>query len=116
MQANELRIGNWVYRANGKNGNKDIEYQIENINLQSVKKYEPILLTEDILLKAGFELNEDNQYMIDDFCFMLLNSKWYYNNTYYECGCPSKPIDIKYLHQLQNLHFALTQKELEIVW
>jgi hypothetical protein len=125
MKANELRIGNFIKYNNeqigivsgiqeflfnnGKvaiNQRIDIFYHIENIN--------PIALTEEILLKCGFK---DNNYSLD----LKLGTKkitfnWYsrivltgVRNGYY---C-QKYKHIKYLHQLQNLYFALTGKELE---
>lgn len=55
MKANELRIGNYVHRQSGKMVvNRDDVYKIENVNLQSALKYEPIPLTEEWLLKFGF--------------------------------------------------------------
>lgn len=74
----------------------------------------PIPLTEELLLKCGFEkCNYGNNkefisYKMDWFnCRLAVGvlSIMGYNNRHQ---------DIKYLHQLQNLYFALTGKELEI--
>jgi hypothetical protein len=71
-------------------------------------KYKPIPLTEDWLLKLGFEemnlhLNwkkRNHQMILNDGVFRIwLNG---YNK------------EIKYVHQLQNLYYALTGEELTI--
>lgn len=68
---------------------------------------EPIPLTEEILLKCGFE-KIDNEFVIS-----IYQSKFVYSETMmlwrgeYLNQC-------KYLHQLQNLYFVLTNEELEI--
>jgi len=67
----------------------------------------PIPLTEEILLKCGYEIN-----FIDFKHFYKLHNLYLDSNF--------QPIDtfityeIKYLHQLQNLYFALTNQELNI--
>jgi hypothetical protein len=80
--------------------------------------FEPIPLTEDILLKCGFEFkggigykspnNEEHWYFSTGNGFIpnALNHR----NTLKKDGY----IGVYYLHQLQNLYFALTTTELEI--
>lgn len=65
----------------------------------------PVELTEEILLKCGFKIgnkysNEDAR--IGDFV-ITFGDNFYYKKT-----------QIKHLHQLQNLYFAITGFELEI--
>lgn len=78
---------------------------------------EPIPLTEEWLLKFGFEKNFNNFYekLInkdeDDFIGKLTD----YFFAYYIDKKDNYPlIYIKYVHQLQNLYFALTGEELTI--
>ena len=122
IQPNELRIGNWVnIKVEGKDGTFDGNYQIEEIRKDVIlfnngihaayRMIYPIQLTEERLLKCGFDKagiyycmggNEDIGIVLK------LNDSMY---------CPiitSSGIPIKYLHQLQNLHFALVGKELEV--
>lgn len=106
MEANELRIGNYVLDSyNGK---------ITRINWQEIKwiqevtdRYASIELTEEILLKCGFIPCSiiDNHFNISGMCI------WKCNDMFL---CDKNGIHIKHLHQLQNLYFALTGKELEI--
>lgn len=119
MKVNELRIGNCIYEVGFstqdgypkgykelgiiKNG-KDIEFS-------AFKEHIP--LTEEWLLKFGFEKKKDN-----------------YNRYYFSIDGMDIKIDgdefatevgeclyktIKYVHQLQNLYFALNDEELTIM-
>jgi hypothetical protein len=116
MKANELRIGNLVL-------SKGVPVQIEEIMWETVRHcfgefpidyVEPIPLTEEWLLKFGFEIKLDNFNWnagigineIGDFKLALRhtdNFGWFYK---------SRCTPIKYVHQLQNLYFALTGEEL----
>ena len=128
MEARELRINNWVNVTNKLTG-----FTIDNIitasgllDLYSNKErssftYQPIPLTEEWLLKFGFknQIIKINCYSIIELDF---NSKEY---PVYNCFLKQKNSDstndsflmdvkIQYVHQLQNLYFALTNKELTI--
>lgn len=82
---------------------------------QSYEEFEPIELNEDWLLKFGFE---DKYLTIDkkicsDFTMSLIPDK--------EGGCHFMPhatlkwgVDLKYVHQLQNLFHSLCGEELTI--
>lgn len=94
----------------------------------SISDLIPIPLTEDILLKCGFECTHKNNkhYTINDpngykdshkiSIFPAMNEQWHIafsdNLGGYKDYIPTTKI--KYLHQLQNLYFALTQKELTV--
>ena len=130
IKANELRIGNIInYQGVKKIVNSlssesiDVcylanygEFKYPNTPIEHIK---PIPLTEELLLKCGFisrsfkmsdisikkdtnlytlvyDLIKSECYLDLDFTFMTLDN------------------EIKYLHQLQNLYFALTGEELEI--
>lgn len=106
MKANELRIGNLVYDNLGG------IVQIKGINTESdFSHLRPILLTEQWLLKFGFEKQmawtwrisiSSNKYLV----YYVGEKGWSIGNTNYS------EFDCKYVHQLQNLYFALTNKEL----
>lgn len=121
MEANELRIGNWVsYSDNAVKIAAGFFVNSSQMNIET--DCEPIPLTPEILEKAGFEKNDRIQ---QNFSYILqLKSRMtlvYYKG---DSSCLSieqdnKMIDFasgrcKYLHQLQNLYFALTGEELEI--
>lgn len=117
MNANQLRLGNWVQVMD--DDNSYIQFQISSIVTNSIA-CEPIPLTPDILEKCGFVLNNltenweltENQNIIgidkDDFSTFIggTNSDYGFAGTLKSC--------VKSLHQLQNLYFALTGSELTL--
>ena len=114
MNANELRIGNLVYKSlksgQGRTvinpiGCQDIVRIFEDIGSFN---YAPIPITEDILLKCGFEydfISYNLHFGIDWHNGVLRFSQGKGKTIFLPCT---------HLHQLQNLYFALTQKELTI--
>lgn len=111
MRAEELRIGNYVYDTDEK--------CYTTIGLYDFKEeyfflYEPIELTEEILLKCGFKISTDKEhFFINHYGFCLV-----YDGKDY---CLKMRIDepyvvcySRYLHQLQNLYFALCNEELNV--
>ena len=134
MEARELRIGNIVINREDYAPFEITEgWEIDNIGL-----YEPIPLTEEWLLKFGFEnwglgslFNNEyesyNRYVLFNVLdgtsnFEIHYIKSTYGNTedyQFVISCDEDErlnwgSDIKHVHQLQNLYFALTGKELEI--
>ena len=105
MEAQDLRIGNLVYHNGEIHETKGatIVYQ------KSTYKCEPIPLTEEWLLKFGFEKETDDYWGTSncDECFIYeAKEKCYTGYINY--------VKLNYVHQLQNLIFALTGTELEI--
>lgn len=91
-------------------------YKCETMDLNYCN---PIPITEEILLKCGFKkhifLNsfgvKENGYRI--FSFTIRKSEW--NDEYFLMyDWVGGNIEIKYIHQLQNLYFALTGEELTV--
>lgn len=118
MEANELRIGNYVNIDSPEKTQKSIlkiENGVQIDNLIHVL-HSPIPLTDGLLLKAGFEYDEYQYlYELNTVIIHIQNGiltfrKHYLLNKEFEY----EEIEIKYLHQLQNLYFALTGKEIEI--
>jgi len=109
MKANELRLGN--YAKDSVLGIIEIDstdkiYHAENL--------EPIPLTEEWLVKFSFDPDKDDYLGTsivweEDICIYdhgdNIYSLYRYNDQH---------VYIKYIHQLQNLYFALTGQELEI--
>ena len=116
MQANELRIGNLIYKRlksgngrtiNGEVGCQDIVKIFEDIGSFI---YEPILLTEEWLLKFGFRVFPWGWVKKSKRGFGIrLNIKTY---SYEIDGNPA--VKLEYVHQIQNLYFILTGEELEL--
>jgi hypothetical protein len=123
LKAQDLRIGNLINRRyeykNVPHLNKTkieivCEVSKEFLN-QSCGFPEPIPLTEEILLKCGFVKDELHD------CFVIWQSEsdvaieFFVNEIHLVGYSSAEPIEnCKYLHQLQNLYFALTGTELNI--
>ena len=116
MEATELRIGNWVI--------VNEECQIEAIVHDAVcisTRFEtyvlddvkPIPLTEEWLIKFGFESNPYidtyELYELDELKFILDIDK-----TRGKLDIHWKQVECKYVHSLQNLFHSLTGEELTI--
>lgn len=119
MNPVELRIGNLVYFPlidEFCEITRDMfEYRKGLANLED---YRPIPLSENILLKCYFEKYEDD----DDYFCIQLNSKGLELCFNAETGrvligqdiaYSDEIISVKYVHQLQNIYFALTGEEIK---
>lgn len=153
INANELRIGNWVdfcYKHKGEYKRRSCQViSIEekkvvvlDKGVSLVDEFYPIPLTPEILEACGFRLDSESQYRCayngitrldkvyaesifsgDDpnlhiDCIMDAEGKevrrigvngFVYLGMYGNAGTP---VDLKYLHQLQNCYYFLTNKEL----
>ena len=141
MTVNELRIGNLIYRKGGseifRDGIPEIKHPdivvevktifsdngIDGVNASwNGDRYvfdpplwnaKPIPLTEEWLVKAGFEKTKHNNiYDKGDYSFRLdrLNLWDYSGDEGYLIA-----INIQHVHSIQNLYFALTGEELNFV-
>lgn len=123
MKANELRIGNLTFEFN-QNDNEWIESNVScwdfekarlNNNETEFEHRKHIPITEEWLLKFGFEEESDTEgdiYMVKQPLWIYENERIYYSKSRDDYFFYLK--NIFYVHQLQNLYFALTGKELEI--
>jgi len=116
MEANELKIGNLINSPYGVSTiygvNKDcIQIEIvETIYDFDLDEINPIPITEEWLLDLGFTrqpwgLTKDG--------LLFKDPKLDCKNLVLEIGNGHRT-QIKYIHELQNLYFALTGEELEI--
>jgi|LakMenE18May11ns_1017448.scaffolds.fasta_scaffold9172863_2 hypothetical protein len=127
MKANELRIGNWVKgsflgelcKVTQLGHEKYHEYVgAEGIGFYGQNGFEPIPLTPEILVKAGFKRDKQGhyrKYLDKGRFFVLRGSEYdYKSNSHIDClkVMYYDNVNVIYLHQLQNLYFALTGKEL----
>lgn len=129
MKSKELRVGNWV---NHKNENGSYNLLVGEISTRGISvkfngggwlltydEISPITLNEDTLLKLGFEkvVRDNELYFLKGDCFELHQFNQY-GHFSYTCGDNLKgnfvSIRVDSLHQLQNLYFALTDKELDV--
>lgn len=121
MKAEELRIGNFIMDSDTDRighvvrlSKKKVSVKLEHSTLwQDIDEFEPIPLSEEVLLKCGFE--EDETHVSEDHPWAI----WVKNDVvislpYFKFSFESTDVEIKYLHHLQNLIYALTGEELEV--
>jgi hypothetical protein len=88
----------------------DLMVKMETIT-KSKEEFEPIVLTKEILEKIGFE-NVNGMYQLGGFDPKLVSRE----NLWSAVLMPdSKGIEIRYLHQLQNLYYTILEEDLEII-
>ena len=140
IKAHELRIGNLVKDRGGKIIRIDF---FENESRPNIIKFgqrvylgetevhglteysdfaEPIPITEELLIKAGFKVLESSVYKQFYIGINPVTKDWLFDLAWLEkpelIGAPNVPFyrngyhAIHFVHQLQNLYFALTGEEL----
>jgi hypothetical protein len=114
MKASELRIGNYYSDLSGVCTLKQSDF----LNLD-IEKIEPVLLTEQWLLDFGFKKRK-NRYFFDDWIIVQIeDGNWdnpsldffikrdfHKKKRYVTC--------VQYVHELQNLFYPVSGKELTI--
>ena len=131
MKATELRIGNLCYYRIIDSLDERKEWdEINTIDVEDIsaiqniktKEYTPIPITEEWLVRFGFKKHRSDFYiMLDtpDFHLNLMISKdGFYPSIEQTPEFASEDVQIcylnkiEYVHQIQNLFFTLTGKEL----
>ncbi|MDV3630452.1 hypothetical protein [Elizabethkingia anophelis] len=115
MEGKELRLGNFVMCRNFPvfGHNIPVDWSVAQVSAEGIAiadKFEPIPITDEWLIKLGFEKSYSssnctkttNGYKLD-----FAGGEVLYLDSV-------RLKHIKYVHQLQNLYFALTGKELTI--
>lgn len=125
IQANQLKIGNWV-----KSNLSGRYFQVTAADILDISQNptlaEPIPPTEEILLKIGFKkvVEEFEGYsnfvyelVIDTFTKIIIQSDFSFGleskDNANESICFTNDI-LKSIHRIQNIVFVLTEKELII--
>lgn len=108
IQANELRIGNWVYEEGEKLTQIVVGWQLD----EGMETF-GIPITEEWLTSLGFKRHDkyDEIGIITDYTFVYNDEIFIYCDFdfVFDAGFVKK---IEFVHDLQNLIFALTNKEL----
>jgi hypothetical protein len=112
----ELRIGNNVLSG----GTISVPAVVRILNVDESNEYDPILLTPDVLRLCGFALSRNSEHAsinniqitwARDSEGYNVKSAYVLNYIGFCCHGESRPVE--YLHQLQNLMFAITGTELQ---
>lgn len=103
MKVEELRIGNYV-RHHGP---------IMKLNIHDLYRFhdnyiklEPVELTEEYLIELGFK-------KLDHYSFVKKGTFIYKRKRGFIYGSREREVNIKSVHQLQNLFFSLTGTEIQ---
>jgi hypothetical protein len=109
MKASELRIGNYVLRTDGSLALIETGSDITSF-------WNPVVLTEEWLLKLGFKDDEPHSFInLDEHGVMSIQFDQYRKIiSLFSAGAHYYLPEIKYVHQLQNLYYSLTGTELTI--
>ena len=132
IQANELMIGNLLFLKftnevveilgiNAHETNKEITHTLSlkkglSLYYEKVSVLKPIEITEEWLLSAGWEFQYELQ-GYKNYCSMVLpfdDILFNIKTKKYNWNCWENVSFPKYIHQLQNLYFALTNEQLKI--
>jgi hypothetical protein len=113
VKINDLRIGNYIY--NQDNILKVVSFQVLHAMYNGIGIYNNIILNKEWFIKLGFDCDRDgysigHPFRGDDHIgiYKHKNGTLSYTNG----GFSPK---LEYVHQLQNLYYCLTGKELECV-
>lgn len=112
MKLNELRIGNWVQIDDlpPEQITLDVFATLKQVPA-TISKFNPITLTPEILEKCGFYSDDSmNDYRLGDF-----RIAFHIHDGVVEWRRERLFEYIPPLHQIQNLYFALTGKELTYI-
>lgn len=104
LKVEELRVGNNIRLLQ----DNSIVAVTVDIMADSLIHYRPVQITSEILIKCGFAAN-GMEYKLDSVILYNLSQLGY---VLVKSNDESPPIQMNYLHQLQNFYYAVTQKEL----
>jgi hypothetical protein len=104
MEASEFRIGNWV-------NNNEEDCQITSAIIAQLERddstAQPIILTPEWLVRFGFVRGEkDNFSFTKSMNLRIIGSEYDYSGIWFG--------EVYYVHQLQNLYYALRGTELTV--
>ena len=123
IKVNELRIGNLVTESLGEilrivslsidNNIQNICARGKNAAIWGMSGLNPIPLTTEILEKCGFKFDKNRPYDMNNYGVDMdeKNLHFYYDSITLNFNGFG---NVQYVHQLQNLYFALTGEELTI--
>ena len=118
LNADDLRIGNLVEYENAIFEIDIIAREFPSLNTIAygvgVVRWidlKPIPLTEEWLLKFGFQKLYDNYYLLY-VGSLTINYYYNYSGSTWKFMLEEQLLDIKYVHEVQNLYYSLTKTEL----
>jgi hypothetical protein len=125
MRATDFRIGNLInYKIIDEFDKRKQWFEISEIDYDDLRilqikdeinqDYQPIILTEEWLQKLGFEMKGFYRLKVTSFLELCWKPHDKTLNIQTEKNGFTEDSKVKYVHELQNLYYALTKKELKI--
>lgn len=120
INANELRIGNWLLGCNNYYFQVDtdtfvaLEHKSSNYNSDCPA---PIPLTPEILEKCGFEFEKSGYNDFDIYGTWVIDNfeiTQFIDNGFGISLLDGEYVDLSFVHELQNIYFITKQTELQI--
>ena len=124
MKATELRLGNLIeYKIKDELDERKEWWEVSEIDADDIhwlskvdtkdEDFRPIILTDEWLIKLGFKQNKFDKVFEVENCQIEI---YFFDNDIKCTVCVDSVINnnIKHVHQLQNLYFALTGSELTV--
>ena len=129
LRANDFRSGNLILHKNevwvindihGASGLITVYPKgSESLGRRSIHDFQPIPLTDEWLIKFGFEADIDGDCTLGTILYYGQSRNPYKRGKALWIACDEDyfydfPTSVQYVHQLQNLYYALTGEELTI--
>lgn len=120
IPAKDLRLGNW-FRHNNCMCKEEMQLIPDDFKKElvgdSFPQFDPIPITPIILQKSGFHqcMGKIETWWLDDIVIQLDSSFWWrVDIDKYDEDLECKARKVSYLHELQNIFFAVTGQELTV--
>ena len=107
MKATQFRIGNLVI---WKDSGKEFEITLQSLYEGANLDWKPIQITKERLLRFGFKECNMGGFSIYTDVYETIEF-----NSFLVCWVSGTKKPIKYVHQLQNIFWCLSGKELKII-
>lgn len=125
INAKELRIGNLVeYKITDKFDERKEWWEVSEIDADDIhwlskvdekdEDFRPMSITKEILLKFGYRIDGDIFFKNNSLLRFIGNEVFYSRGEIDNAEFQEYISSVKYVHELQNLHFALTGRELTV--
>ena len=121
LKCTDLRIGNLVYSKETNRFQKITGLTDENPFIDAVTfdytnydEIEAIPITEEMLFNFGYGKKHDIYYKNNSLLRFIGNEVFYSRGEIDDAEFQEYITSVKYVHQLQNLYFALTGRELTV--
>ena len=121
LKCTDLRIGNLVYSKETNKHQKITGLTDENPFIDAITfdytnydEIEPIPITEEILFNFGYRKEHGKYFKNNSLLRFIGEEVFYWRGEIKDAEFQEYITSIKYVHQLQNLYFVITQCELTV--